>query len=220
MSASTAAAPYRSGWCGVGSHDRCDGAYDGVACGCACHVPATAPLTVVPPVAGEGAGGTTLTTEDLDQRIAVLAVLAARIKAEDAVLREQRRTTIRPGQRSPVVLPGDDAELAWVSMTKPSGGGRLTADVTDLAALVAWCREHRPSALTQTVRESDQRALCEEAKATGEAIPGITLSETRPSSATLRVNVEDGAFERLLDAVRSGRIDLQQALALGAGGAA
>lgn len=29
--------PYRSGHCGTGGHDRCTGAYAGVACTCTCH---------------------------------------------------------------------------------------------------------------------------------------------------------------------------------------
>lgn len=154
-----------------------------------------------------------MTPQEIDQRLAVLAVLTQQIKAEDAALRDMRRESIRPGQRSPVLLPGDDTELAWVSMTKPAGGGRLTADVVDMDALTGWCRQHRPSALTETVRPSDQRVLCDEVRSTGEVIPGIELRETTVSQPTLRVNVESDAWPRLLAAVRDGRVDPLAAIA-------
>lgn len=155
-----------------------------------------------------------VSTEEIDRELAVCAILTQRIKERDALLREQRRSTIRPGQRTPVVLPGDDREVAWVSMTKPSGGGTLTAAVRDLDALLRWCREHRPSAITETVRPSDQAALIAEIKAgmLDEVPDGIEVSTSSPSSPTLRVNVEDGAFEALLTAVRAGRIDAMLAL--------
>lgn len=162
----------------------------------------------------ECCSGCTPTPDEIDQRLAVLAILTARIKAEDATLREQRRASIRPGQRSPVILPGDDTEVAWVSMTRPSGGGALTASVRDLDALLRWCREHRPGAITETVRPSDQAAILTEVK-TGrltEVPDGVEVNTTTASAPTLRVNCEDGDFDALLAAVRDGRVDTMLAL--------
>lgn len=147
------------------------------------------------------------------ERLAVLRVLRDRT---DAAIQEQRAVVeklLLPGERRAVSL-GDEAVFAWVSVTKPSGGGTLTAAVRDLDALLRWCREHRPSAITETVRPSDQAALIAEIKAgTLDEVPdGIEVSTSSPSSPTLRVNVEDGAFEALLTAVRAGRIDAMLAL--------
>jgi len=164
------------------------------------------------------------TPAEIDFSLTVLAVLTKRIKEEDERLRTLRRQTLRPGARSDVALTGDgpDAPVdGWVSMTKPSGGGRPTASVRDEQALLVWCREHAQHLVTEHVNTAGQAALIKCAleggwpdKETGELvpIPGIEVSTTTPGASTLRVNTEDGSWERLLAAVQSGRVDTLKAL--------
>lgn len=113
-----------------------------------------------------------------------------------------------PGTRLPVIIDGRN--VGWVSMPKPT----TKAVVTDERRLLAFVKERFPSEVqtVEQVRPAFLSALKASAKEHGGwldngeivTVPGLSVETEAPVP---RATPEDGAFEAVIEARRSGELD-------------
>lgn len=125
-----------------------------------------------------------MTARDIARDLAVLKVVAERVRDARAAAEREARGVMEAGDRMAVKV-GDEL-LAQVTLVN----GRRTARVEDEAALLAWVAEHHPSEVqtVRSVRPAFLTALLERARVagepvdpqTGEVIPGVSVGAGEP----------------------------------------
>lgn len=145
----------------------------------------------------------------LAQRLAVLGVLAARIKQADTEARQQFLQAMAVGDR--LNPADDDVKLAAVSKIR----GRTGATITDPEKFARWCAEHYPTEVEHrpVVRDSWARAVLDASKRSGQPcapdgtldIPGVSVTTGDP---TVTVRLTEDASEAVEALWRAGRINL------------
>lgn len=74
-------------------------------------------------------------------------------------------------------------EVGTVVVTADSQG---TWQVVDEGAFVAWVKEHRPSAIIESVRESDKKSILADIEKAGVLPDGVDLGEGRAGYVTVK----------------------------------
>lgn len=122
-------------------------------------------------------------------RLAVLKAIRERIDSVDAVARDEAKEAFVAGDRVTAALD-DGTVVGSVTMTNPRRGWK----VADPISFLAWVIENRPSAVVQSVRESDRRAILAAIDKTGELPDGVVEYEGTP---TLSVRPDYDAIAEL-----------------------
>ena len=106
------------------------------------------------------------------------ALTAAAVKALQDGIRDARAVAdaavmaaLDPGDRKNAVLP-DGTKVGTVSV---SNQGEPVWRVTDPDAFLRWVKEHRPTAIVEAVRSSDQKSILDAIPDTGELPDGVDL---------------------------------------------
>lgn len=136
---------------------------------------------------------------DLALRLAVLKVLADRVKTGERVVRADVADQWVPGTRIPAVLPGNRT-VGTVTLTE----GREQAKVTDPAAFLEWVRANHPDEIVESVRSSFEKQLLERVRKDGELVPGVSVVYGEPYP-TVRLN--GYAQQAITEAWQSGELD-------------
>ncbi len=159
-------------------------------------------------------------TRALATRLVALRVLKDAVAAADTATRAALLDALLVGDRATAAVTGPDGEpvtIGAVTATKPSAGS-TTAAVTDLNALVHWCRDHAPSEaeVVWIVRPAFQRKLLDACKRdggwhdtiTGEivAVDGITVTPPTGGQPGLMVKPADNADAEVRAAWADGRL--------------
>ena len=160
-----------------------------------------------------------MTPKTLATKLVALRVLTDLIKAEDGITREQFKAASDLGDRvtAAVEVDGQRIPVGSVTVTKPRAGS-VTASVVDEQALLAWCRTHRPGAVTECVRTSDQRQILDEVKTYGgimdpltgtiTEVPGIIVTEPGPGEPGCLVKPNADAERLIRQALADGTLTL------------
>jgi hypothetical protein len=161
--------------------------------------------------------------KDATLHIAVLKVLADEIAGRLASVKEDAKGAFVDVGATQAVpeLPGG-TKVATVSL---AGAGKRSASVTNPLALLDWVIENHPGEIVEAIRDSYLAKLLDTAKtegraidpATGEVVPGITVSDANPY---LSVRFKPGGKEAIVAAWRAGQltdIDLVAPAALESG---
>ena len=139
----------------------------------------------------------------------VLKVLADEIATRLSLVKEATRDAFNETGATQAVpeLP-DGTRVAAVTL---AGGGGKTAAVTNDAAFLAWMTEHHPDEIVRVVRENAKRKILDGCKAagapvdpeTGEFIPGVTVSESRPY---VSIRLKPGGKDAVVTAWQAGEL--------------
>jgi hypothetical protein len=158
--------------------------------------------------------------------ITVLKVLADEITARlTAVKEEAKAAFLDCGATGAAPELPDGTKVATVTL---AGADKRSASVTSPNLLLAWVAENHPGEIVKAVRDSYLQKLLDTAKAegraidpaTGELVPGITVSDASPY---LSVRFKPGGREAVVAAWRAGQladIDLVAPAAIAGGEAA
>lgn len=101
-------------------------------------------------------------------RMVVLRALEKKVEAAIKATKAAARSAYTPGDRKVAELDG--VILGSVTLSKGRGGG---FKVTDERKFLAWCKQHRPSAIVESVRSSDQESLLEAIENGGPVPDGV-----------------------------------------------
>lgn len=135
---------------------------------------------------------------DLALQLAVLRVLADQIKAGREVLATEVRDTWKVGTRNIAELP-DETRVGSVTLTK----SRMSAKVVDRDAFTGWVKQHHPTEIEETVRPAYETQIRADIVKTGEAVPGVEITEGDPYPS---VRLDDGATEAIRKAWENGEL--------------
>ena len=170
-----------------------------------------------------------MSTRTLATQLVAVAVLKEMLAEADSDLRARLLAEVLPGAREPaaVEVDGDLIVVGAVTAKKPDPGGKVTAAVTDLAALVYWCERYVPDEVQTTVRPAFQKRLLDVVKAqggwphplTGEImdVDGVETSLSGPSGGGLMVTKTDDGPALIRAEIAAGRLTFADVLALPAG---
>ena len=170
-----------------------------------------------------------MTTRTLATQLVAVAVLKEMLAEADSDLRARLLAEVLPGAREPaaVEVDGELVVVGAVTAKKADPGGKVTAAVTDLVALVNWCLIHTPDEIQVTVRPAFQKRLLDVVKAeggwpdrtTGELMMpgGVETSLTDPSGGGLMVTKTDDGPALIRAEIAAGRLTFADVLALPAG---
>ena len=146
---------------------------------------------------------------DLAQQAAVLKVIADEIAArQQAVKALMEQGFGDTGTTQTVAQLPDGTKVATVSL---SGAGSKTAAVTDDQAFLLWVLNNYPDEIIMHVREDSKKKWLDGAKIagkpvdtrTGEAIPGVTVRDSRPF---VSVRFKPGGADAIVTAYRAGEL--------------
>lgn len=107
-------------------------------------------------------------------RLVVLKAIKERVMQVDKDAKLDAAAEFAPGDR--VVAYVDGKPIGSVTVAH----GRKGWAVANPAAFLAWCKEHRPTAVVEAVRKSDQDAILKAIAATGEVPDGVVETEGEP----------------------------------------
>ena len=169
-----------------------------------------------------------MTTRTLATQLVAVAVLKEMLAEADSDLRARLLAEVLPGAREPaaVEVDGELVVVGAVTAKKADPGGKVTAAVTDLVALVNWCLIHTPDEIQVTVRPAFQKRLLDVIKAEGGwvttdgeliDVDGIETSLTGPSGGGLMVTKTDDGPALIRAEIAAGRLTFADVLALPAG---
>jgi len=148
-------------------------------------------------------------------RLLAIAVVKARIAAEERRLRTALSGELVAGERVPGMVDPDDAEatgLGFVTKKKPTAA----AQVVDPAALLAWAKEHTPTEVqvTEAVRPGFLPVLLDAVKVhggwpdgNGEVQP-VAGVEVRTGAPSLMVKANEEADRLVAEALAGHRLEL------------
>ena len=108
-----------------------------------------------------------MSTQDLALRLATLKALSSAIDAEWETAKSD---LLAEHGRGTVYAALDGVEVGTASVTKGRAG---TWHVSDDRAFLAWVKTHRPSAIIEAVRASDQADILKRITSTGEIPDGV-----------------------------------------------
>ena len=172
-----------------------------------------------------------MTTRTLATQLVAVAVLKEMLAEADSDLRARLLAEVLPGAREPaaVEIDGDLVVVGAVTAKKADPGGKVIAAVTDLRALVKWCKVHAPGEVETivTVRPAFQKRLLDVVKAeggwvspiTGEVLDpdGVETSLSGSSGGGLMVTKTDDGPALIRAEIAAGRLTFADVLALPAG---
>jgi hypothetical protein len=139
----------------------------------------------------------------------VLKVLADEITTRLMLVKQAARDAFdETGATQAVPELPDGTRVAAVTL---AGGGGKTASVTNEAVFLAWMAEHHPEELVTVVRDNAKRKILDGCKAagaavdpgTGELIPGVTVSESRPY---VSIRLKPGGKDAVVAAWQAGEL--------------
>ncbi|MCW2601832.1 MAG: hypothetical protein JWM02_3661 [Frankiales bacterium] len=170
----------------------------------------------------------------LATRLIALRILKDLVADADTAVREELSALMLPGDRATAAVFEADTDfpvaVGHVLKTKGTTGS-TTAAVTDIDALLAWCKTHAPTEVqtVELVRPAFQKRLLDAVKAdgvwmdteTGECfdVDGITVTPPSSGKPVLQVKPSEGAEALVRSAWRDGRLSVEDVLALPAGAA-
>lgn len=169
-------------------------------------------------------------------QLVAIAVLKDLISIEEKRIRAELEAGTLPGERVIAAVEDDTVitPIGAVTAKKKDPGGKVTAQVADEEALLAWLTEHCPSEVhivpehtvpeVRTPRASFLPMLLDAVakdggwinKETGELldVDGVETSLTGPSGGGLMVTKADGASDLIRAAITSGAFNVADVLAL------
>ena len=166
----------------------------------------------------------------LPTQLVAIAVLKDMLTEADTALRAQILKQMLPTDRQSAVTYNAEGEPVQVgSVTrKKLEPGRETAAVTDINALVGWCREFAPDEveIIVTVRPAFQKRLLDVVKAEGGWVTadgellrpdGVVTYMTEASGGGLVVTKTDDGPDLIRAEILAGRLTFADVLALPAG---
>lgn len=161
-----------------------------------------------------------MSLRDLATQLAVLTVVEDAVKERKDALRAAVRDALDEAGADATRAELNDERIAKVSLVSP----QLKAIVGNEADFLAWVEENYPHEVvtTKTVRSSFKEAILKKFLLngedvihfeTGELVPGM---KTARGSAYVSTRFESEGREKVLDALRSGslQLDISQPLAL------
>jgi hypothetical protein len=134
-------------------------------------------------------------------KLAALKAVKDHLTSEDALAKGELMDDLDPGDRKTAALP-DGTKVGTVTVSQRDAAFK----VTDERAFVAWVKEHRPTAIVEAVRESDQKDILERIPDTGEIPDGVELGE--PGAPYVSVRQSKDEAEALVAAWRRGEVAL------------
>lgn len=168
----------------------------------------------------------------LATKLIALRVLKDLIAEADTAVREQLSALMLPGDRATAAVFADSSDdavpVGHVLKTKGTTA-TMTAAVTDIDSLVAWCKIHCPTEVQtiEVVRPSFQKRLIDEVKVcggwiipeSGEVLPvdGVMVSAGTLGKPTLQVKPSENAQAIVRSAWQDGRLAVEDVLALPGG---
>lgn len=159
-------------------------------------------------------------TRALATRLVCLRVLKDAVAQADTATRAALQAALLVGDRATAAVTAEDGQpvpVGTVTATKGAAGS-TTAAVTDMDALVAWCRKWAPTEIqtVTTVQPAFQRMVLDVmkksggwmARDTGEIVPvdGITVTPPTPGAPGLMVKPTDAADAEVRAAWADGRL--------------
>lgn len=119
-------------------------------------------------------------------KLAAIAAVKKHLTGVDNDAKADLMEHLDAGDRKTAVLP-DGTSIGTVSVSKP---GDPQVVVTDSRKFLAWVKEHRPTAIIEAVRESDQKSILEAALTDGEVPDGCDLTDGKASYVSVRQTEE------------------------------
>lgn len=113
-------------------------------------------------------------------RLAAIKAVKDVVTAAEKAAKAEAADVLDPGDRKNAVTD-DGASVGTITYAQPSDALR----VVDESAFLAWVKQNRPSAVVESVRESDKTSILTAAQATGELPDGVDLV-TRAGYITVR----------------------------------
>ena len=142
-----------------------------------------------------------MTPRDLATRAALVKAMIDVLRDVDAATKTALMDVLDPGDRKHASVDGRDC--GTVSVSK----GRESWKVTDDAAFTRWVKTHRPDAIVESVRKSDQASILAGIKGDGEVPDGVEPSFGDPY---VSVRLTDDQRSELIAAFRSGAARLPE----------
>ena len=146
---------------------------------------------------------------ELTLQAAVLRVLADEIASRLALVKEAAKQSFDDaGSASAKARLPDGTPVATVTL---AGGDGKTAAVVNEAAFLAWMKASHPEEVVEVVRPNAARLILDGCKAagapvdpaTGEVIPGVEVTGSRPY---VSVRFTSGGRDAIVDAWQAGQL--------------
>lgn len=142
-----------------------------------------------------------MSAREVALRLAALKAVKDALTKEEGSSKGALMDDLDPGDRKQAALP-DGTKVATVSVSQREAAFK----VTDERAFLAWVKEHRPTAIVEAVRESDQKSILEGIATSGEMPDGVELGEPGAPYVSVRQSAEQA--EALVAAWRRGEVAL------------
>lgn len=143
-------------------------------------------------------------------RLAALKAVEEHMAVMKQDLRDLASEELDKGDRKAAKLP-DGSTVGNVTKSDPKPTTK--PKVIDEAAFLVWVKKHRPTAIVERVRESDQVSILAGIESTGEIPDGVDLVESTARSS-VSVTQTPAQREALVAAWRAGVIELPDVLAI------
>ena len=168
----------------------------------------------------------------LPTQLVAIAVLTDMLTEATTELKAQLQQQMLPGDRQTAVVydaDGKPVTVGGVTRTVIDPGGKPAASITDINALVEWCKVHAPDEVETivTVRPAFQKKLLGVANAlggwfdkdSGEMMQpdGVKLGITAPSGGILQTTKTAAGPDLIRAEILAGRLTFADVLALPAG---
>lgn len=151
------------------------------------------------------------TLQGLLVQLAMTKAVKTHVEALEAATKKAIKDEVGGRLTGAAAILPDGSEGLSVWITKPSGGSRGGEPyVVNEKAFTDWVKEHRPSAIVETVRGSDRESILKEIEKTGDVPDGIAFTEPKGPSGggSVGSRQSDEQRDNVIRAWREGSIVL------------